>query len=268
VPIVTTKNPFPGMNPFFEQRWRDAHTMLIAYLRDALQERLPADLTARAEEEAASIGAGERATTYRPDVQVREPWTLKEPAVAGVTPPLPAAPATEPIRVFLDDEAVERWLEIRDTTGRLITVLELLSPSNKLESDDRERYGRKRRALASGGVNVVEIDLVRQGASVFPQAVRNVLGQKSACYGVCVFRAAAPVARELYPIGLRERLPAIRVPLRPTDADVVVDLQPLINQCHERGRYHLLNYRLDLDPQFPPDEAAWVDQILRAHALR
>jgi len=209
VPSMTTTNPFPGMNPFFEQQWQDAHTMLIAYLRDALQERLPADLTARAEEEAASIGAGERATTYRPDVQVREPWALKEPAIAEVTPPLPAAPATEPIRVFLDDEAVERWLEIRDTTGRLITVLELLSPSNKLESDDRERYGRKRRALASGGVNVVEIDLVRQGASVFPQAVRNVLGQKSACYGVCVFRAAAPVARELYPIGLRERLPAM-----------------------------------------------------------
>jgi len=122
VPSMTTTNPFPGMNPFFEQQWQDAHTMLIAYLRDALQERLPADLTARAEEEAASIGAGERATTYRPDVQVREPWTLKEPAVAGVTPPLPAAPATEPIRVFLDDEAVERWLEIRDTTGRLITL--------------------------------------------------------------------------------------------------------------------------------------------------
>jgi len=265
---MTTKNPFPGMNPFFEQRWRDAHTMLIAYLRDALQERLPTDLVAGAEEEIVTIGASERPTTYRPDVQVREPSLLKEPAAVEATPPPPTTLATEPIRVFFDDAATERWLEIRDITGRLITVLELLSPSNKLESDERDRYCRKRRALVSGGVNVVEIDLVRQGASVFPEVIRNVLRQAGACYGVCVFRAVRPVEREVYPIPLRERLPAIRVPLRPADADVVADLQPLIDQCHERGRYHLLNYRVDLDPPLSSDEAAWVDQVLREHGLR
>ncbi len=179
----------------------------------------------------------------------------------------PLAPAAEPIQVFLDEET-ERWLEIRETTGRLITVLELLSPSNKLESDDRDRYQRKRRALIGTGVNLVEIDLVRQGASVFPRAVWSVLAQKGAGYGVCVFRATAPMTRELYPIGLRERLPVIRVPLRSADADVVADLQALVDQCHERGRYHLLNYRLDLDPPLPPDEVAWMDQILREHGLR
>jgi len=47
---MTTKNPFPGMNPFFEQTWRDAYTSLITYVRDALQERLPADLRGQAEE--------------------------------------------------------------------------------------------------------------------------------------------------------------------------------------------------------------------------
>jgi len=264
---MTTTNPFPGMNPFFEQQWRDAHTSLITYLRDALHERLPADLTARAEEEAATIGRGEPATTYRPDVQVREPWTLKEPAAAEVASTPPATVATEPIRVFLDEE-IERWLEIRDTAGRLITVLEWLSPTNKLESDDRDRYHRKRRAFISGGVNLVEIDLVRQGAPLFPQGIRNVLQQAGACYAVCVHRAALPAAREVYPIRLRDRLPAIRVPLRPTDADVVVDLQALIDQCHERGRYHLLNYRLALDPPLPPEEAVWVDQVLRGHDLR
>ena len=72
----------------------------------------------------------------------------------------------------------------------------------------------------------------------------------------------------MYPICLRDRLPAIRVPLRPTDADAVVELQALVDQCHERGPYHLLNYRLDLDPPLPPDEAAWVDQVLRGHDVR
>jgi len=266
VSSMTTKNPFPGMNPFFEQRWRDAHSSVITYLRDALQERLPPDLIVGAEEEVVTIGAGELATSYRPDVQVREPSALKEPGTTEVASTSPATPATEPIRVVLDDE-IERWLEIRDATGRLITVLELLSPTNKLESADRDRYLRKRRSFISGGANLVEIDLVRQGAWVFPRGIRNVLERAGACYGVCVVRAAHPGEHEVYPIRLRERLPAIRVPLRPTDADVVVELQPLIDQCHERGRYHLLNYRLGLNPPLTPEDAAWADKLLRERHL-
>jgi len=125
---MTTKNPFPGMNPFFEQRWRDAHSSVITYLRDALRERLPPDLIVGAEEEVVTIGAGELATSYRPDVQGREPSALKEPGTTEVASTSPATPATEPIRVVLDDE-IERWLEIGEATGRLITVLELISPT-------------------------------------------------------------------------------------------------------------------------------------------
>ncbi len=59
----------------------------------------------------------------------------------------------------------------------------------------------------------------------------------------------------------------MRVPLRPTDADVVLDLQPLIDQCHERGRYHLLNYRLALQPPLSPEDPAWADEMLRQQHL-
>jgi hypothetical protein len=263
---MTTANPFPGMNPFIEQQWRDAHTMLISYLRDHLQERLPTDLVARAEEAAVTLGHDPKTRAYRPDVQIREPGALKETASATAAPPL-SETAADPIRVFVDEE-IERWIEILDTMGRLVTVLELLSPSNKLESTERDRYLRKRQTFIQGGANLVEIDLVRQGASLTPAAVRTVLRQAGAAYGVCVVRAAQPAAHEVYPIGLRDRLPAIRIPLRPTDADVVVDLQALINQCHERGRYHLLNYRIELEPPLALEEAEWVDGILRAHALR
>ena len=212
------------------------------------------------------VGASGQATTYRPDVQVRQPWTLKDPAAAEVASAPPATAATEPIRVLVEEE-IERWLEIRDTTGRLITVLELLSPTNKRESDERDRYLRKCRGYITSGVNLVEIDLLRPGASIFPQAVRNVLQQAGACYGICVFRAALPVAREVYPIRLRDRLPVIGIPLRPTDADAVLDLQPLIDQCHERGRYHLLNYRIELEPPLAADDASWVAQLLREHEM-
>ncbi|MGH7967204.1 MAG: DUF4058 family protein [Limisphaerales bacterium] len=263
---MTTKNPFPGMNPFFEQRWRHSHTAVLMYLCDALQERLPPDLIAGAEEESVAVGGGQQPVTHRPDVQVREPWALKEPSAAEVISKPTSTPATEPIRVFLEEE-IERWLEIREATGRLITAIELLSPSNKLDFAQRERYLRKRHTFLGGGANFVEIDLVRQGASVFPQVIRITLQQSGASYGVCVFRTTRPEEREVYPIRLRERLPAIRVPLRPADADVVLDLQPLIDQCHERGRYHLLDYRLPLEPPLGPDDAAWADQLLRQQHL-
>lgn len=173
------------MNPFFERQWQDAHASLLLYLRDALQERLPVDLVARTEEEVIAVGTGHAAAAYRPDVQVRQPWTLAEPTVSSVAAPGTPPPASEPIRVRLEDEA-ERWVEIHDGTGRLITVIELLSPTNKLESLDRDRYLRKRATFISSGANLVEIDLVRQGVPVFPLPVRKILLAAGAVYGICV----------------------------------------------------------------------------------
>jgi hypothetical protein len=118
------------------------------------------------------------------------------------------------------------------------------------------------------GTNLVEIDLVRQGNSVFSQAVRNVLRRGAASYGVCVFRAAAPFGDDVYPIRLQDRLPVVRVPLREKDQDVLLSLQPLINHCHEMGRYHYLDYRTDPEPPFSPEDASWVDEILRNAGLR
>ena len=44
------ENPFPGMNPYLEQRWGDVHAALIAYARDMIQEVLPSELRARMQE--------------------------------------------------------------------------------------------------------------------------------------------------------------------------------------------------------------------------
>jgi hypothetical protein len=252
------------MNPFFEQRWRDAHARLLVHLCETIQERLPTDLVAATEEDVVAIGGGESARTFRPDVQVRDPWPGSSSDDWRLAE---EATAPAPIHVFMDDE-VERWIEIRDDVGRLITVLELLSPGNKLESRQRDRYDAKRSMFIGGGANLVEIDLVRQGSPLFPERIRATLGQAGACYGVCVFRASQPNGREVYPIRLRERLPAIRIPLRPTDDDVLLDLQPLIDQCHERGRYHLLDYRRDLDPPLASDDAQRVTDLLREAGLR
>lgn len=262
------KNPFPGMNPFFEQRWPDAHTMLIAYLRDALQERLPGDLVAGAEEQVVTVGTNETTETFRPDIQVRQSSAYDDLGGVAVAPPPVVSPVpTEPLHVFLE-ERTERQVVIHDRTGRLVTVIEVLSPANKEEGPARGRYVGKRHTLINGEVNRVEIDLVRQGHWVFPDEVVARLQARRATYAVSVWRATRPDLCEVYPVGLRDRLPVISIPLRPRDADVVLELQPLIDQCHHRGRYHLLDYRMDPFPPFPAEEAGWVDEVLHQHELR
>lgn len=45
--MVSTRNPFPGMNPFLEQGWSDTQTRLIGYICDSLaQSGLPGGLRA------------------------------------------------------------------------------------------------------------------------------------------------------------------------------------------------------------------------------
>jgi hypothetical protein len=262
---MTKKNPFPGMNPFIEQRWRDAHTMLVAYIRDALQEQLAEDLVAGAEEEVVSIGLEEKDKRFRPDVGV---WEMHESSARGsaVAGPIRAPQASTPTCIIVDEE-VERWVEIRDASGKLITVIELLSPSNKVDEAAREMFRRKRRTLMSGGVNIVEIDLVRSGGSLFPADVVETKRRKGACYGVCVFRAARSGELEFYAIALREPLPTLSIPLRPNEREVALELQPLLNRCHERGRYHLLRYDLNLEPPLSESDRDWIQQVLREHQL-
>ena len=62
---------------------------------------------------------------------------------------------------------------------------------------------------------------------------------------------------------MREPLPNIRIPLRPTDADAILQLQPLLADCYRRGRYATLDYTRPLSPQLSEDDQRWVDQLLK-----
>src|SRR5439155_8290775 len=79
-------------------------------------------------------------------------------------------PATEarsaPFELSLPAVDFERyiWLEIRDRRNRrVVTVLELLSPTNKTPGPDRNEYLAKRAEILAGTTHLVEIDLGRGG---------------------------------------------------------------------------------------------------------
>jgi hypothetical protein len=85
---------------------------------------------------------------------------------------------------------------------------------------------------------------------------------------VAATRASRPWHRELYYCSLRERLPAVRVPLRATDLDVPLDLQPLIDSIYRTGRYWQVSRREIPGPPLPADDAVWAEDRLRQVGLR
>ena len=262
--MISTKNPFPGMNPFLEETWGPVHTKLISYFDDDIARLLPRGLFSRPEERLA-IDAFDPVHGYRADVSITESWkggmapSWQPEDTGGVT-------VMEPEMLRVDDE-VERWIEIRTADGQVVTVIELLSPVNK--DAGVRRYQLKQQDYLHSTTSLVEIDLLRRGSFVLPVPEDWKRKQSAGTrYHICSSRAWRPGTRELYSWALRERVPAIRIPLRPTDKDIVLDLQPLIDRCYEVGRYYEGRFAENPGPPFPADEAAWVEERLRAAGLR
>jgi hypothetical protein len=88
-------------------------------------------------------------------------------------------------------------------------------------------------------------------------------GHRSA-YAACARRGWEPFKVEYYRIPLRERLPAIPIPLRRDDRDGPLDPQPLIDQCYESGRYgDDIDYRDEPESQLSTEDAGWANALLR-----
>src|SRR5437868_1785260 len=94
------KSPFPGMDPYLEQHWRDVHASLIIYARDQLQPQLPGKLVARVEERLVVEPEDGDGRSIFPDVRVVE-QPSKE---AGGTLLAAEVALTEPVLVPYDSE--------------------------------------------------------------------------------------------------------------------------------------------------------------------
>lgn len=262
-------SPFPGMDPYLEAHWRDVHARLVIYASDALQGALPHGLRARVEESVlleTPQGIGDH--PLFPDVRVVE-YTAKR----GLEARPGAGPAlAEPLRVKVTQEPVtETFLEIidRESGNRVVTVIEFLSPSNKSPGPNREQYLRKQQEVCSSDANLVEIDLNRFGRHTLAFPLESIGPVVRTAYMACVRRATQRDEAEVYPMPLWERLPIVKVPLRPGDADVPLDLQALVEQCYRNGGYEgTLDYRTPPDPPLLGAEKEWADGRLHELGLR
>jgi hypothetical protein len=171
---------------------------------------------------------------------------------------------------MLDETPTARHIEIVDLRqdGHVITVIEVLSRANKVGLAGVQAYRRKQQACLDAGVNLVEIDLLREGDFVLAVPEEPIPTAYRTPYKICVRRASDLQRVELYRAPLREPLPNFPIPLRPSDEDIILQLQPLIDECYRDGRYDRLNYSEAPHPALAAEDTAWAQQILHAAGPR
>lgn len=260
-------SPFPGLDPYLESHWGDVHHRLTQYASDILQESLPDDLLARVEERVFVECEDVRLRSIAPDTRVVE-WrpggeaTTAE-SVGGIA-------VAEPRVVILEEEEItEGYIEIRERHGgRVVTVIEFLSPANKAGGEGTRAYRAKQKQILHSDTSLVEIDLVRAGLRVLAVPEHHFPPEWRSASQACIVRSWQRPKYETYGFPLREPLPALGIPLRSHEKAVPLDLQALLNQCYQKGRYDTLDYSV---PPFPPlsrDEVEWADSLLQAAGRR
>lgn len=257
------RSPFPGMDPYLEKHWGDVHASLIFLARSQLQRQLPGGLRARIEERIYVESDEARLRSIQPDVRVVEFGGRTGPGLAA---PASSAAVAEPLVMeFPSEEVTETHIHIIETSGeRVITTIEFLSPANKLPGEGRKQYQKKRQEMRDGGVNFVEIDLTRTGERELLVSQEQIPPSHSAPYQACIWRAARPSKIEVYAFPLQKPLPALGIPLRPSDKDVRLDLQSLIGQCYEEGGFDTINYAKPPVPPLGGEDAGWAAELLKA----
>ncbi|HSN76377.1 MAG TPA: DUF4058 family protein [Anaerolineae bacterium] len=164
----------------------------------------------------------------------------------------------------MPDQVIERYLEIRDSaTHQVVTVIELLSPSNKQPSEGRQQYQRKRMHVLASWTSLVEIDLLR-GWQSMP------LGAAPASdYRLLVSRGWLRQEASLYPFDVTEPIPEIPIPLAAKEQEPALDLNELLHSLYDQVRYDLrIDYTAEPEPPLEPAKAEWARRPLEIASLR
>lgn len=251
-------SPFPGMDPYLEgSLWMSFHTQLSAEIARQLAPRLRPKYLALTTErfvmeipDAVAIGV---ASTY-PDVAVAATRRGGE-APGGLL----IAPAPLRMPTLMPVAVPHVTVEIRDTAERrLVTAIEVLSPTNK-RGDGRAEYVAKRQRLLLSTAHLMEIDLLRAGLRVPMQQPLP-----PAPYFVFLSRAGNRPLTDVWPIRLTEPLPSIPVPLLDGDPDVPLDLQAAFMTVYDAVGYDLaIDYHAAPEVPLGDEDARWAVERVR-----
>ncbi len=251
-------SPFPGMNPYLEQNdaWEDFHGRYMVALADRLDTLVGPNYFVKIEVRLYlhELSGEERRFFAQTDVGIaRSPTGTENGGIA-------ARIETAPVQLTMPALHTQRLssVEIRDRRNRrVVTAIELLSPSNKTPGADRYDYLQKRGRLLMTSANLVEIDLRRGGERPEPPAL------PPCDYYVLVSRARDWPKLGMWPLALRDPLPVVPVPLQEPDPDVALDLQAVLHRVYDAAGYAKYIYSDTPEPPLRPEDAEWARPFLR-----
>jgi hypothetical protein len=229
-------SPFPGMNPYLEQddAWHDFHERFLPAVAERIASQVDPRYIVKIDEHVYihELAAEQRRFLGRADLTVGR----RSPAAES---PVSNAVLEAPLERYLPAVDIERlaFVEIRDRHNRqLVTLIELLSPANKRLGADRDQYLAKRNEVLASSAHFVELDLLRGGQRMPVDDLPN-------CdYCLLVSRCEHRPRVGIWPVGLRERLPRLPIPLRVPDPDAQLDLQEVVHDLYDRAHYHTYIY--------------------------
>jgi uncharacterized protein DUF4058 len=262
------KSPFPGMDPFIEARglWSDFHHKMITGIHDAIADQLPPQFVARIDERnyvdlVDPLEELKQRRVFVPDVVVERARTTAERGKgAGVATAEPDVGSVV-MHPLLEVEQREIYLEIweLDPQRRLVTCIEVLSPTNKrYGSIGWNEYERKRQLFFQGHANLVEIDLLRSG-----KRLTMVEPWPASPYYVMVVRKEHAPESRVWPAFSMQPLPRIPIPLIAPHADIILELQPLVDAIYHRSRYSTdVQYELPVELALRTEESEHLQRMI------
>ncbi len=240
---------FPGMNPYLENPalWQEVHTWLMVQLARTLNPVLKPTYRAAVEQRVYS----DSLLVGIPDVSVSQ--SQPQERIANTSTLSQALKVTIP----MPEEVRESYLEIRQMgTGKVVTVIEVLSPKNKRPGEGRDHYTNKRRKVLASRSHLIEINLLRTGEPLL------MLGGIPSDYHILVSRADRRPEAELYPFNLREPMPLFALPLQSGDNEPIVDLHQVLEQVYEEANLDLvIDYSQPPVPPVTDSDFQWIQAL-------
>jgi hypothetical protein len=246
------------MNPYLESShfWADFHATFIPALRAALTAKVAPAYFVGVQEHVYIHEPEDKRLLGVPDVDIAYATTSKKRSSGKGTATVPA-PATVTIPQLRKRKV--GYLQVVDGKDRsVITVIELLKPSNKYAGADRDKYLTKRLELFATQVNFVELDFLRGGPRL------PLTGLPDCSYYAMVSRPATRPKADIWPLTLRETLPSLPIPLREGEPEPLIDLKAVLDRVYDEARYGDQIYDYTPEPQLSPADAEWATAILAA----
>jgi len=225
-------SPFPGMDPYLEDQslWPGFQHQFVACLYQIL---LP--------------GLVDR---YRARIVERK-YSTEYPLFTSI----------------IREEHTEECIEIRQRTdNKLVTLIDVVSPTNKTTPQGRTKYLDGRHEGRNQSASLVEIDLVLRGQPMLDYSRE---GLPDWDYAITVTRSTQPERYEIYTTTLQKRLPRFKIPLASDDRDTVLDLQAAFARTYDQGSLSAsIDYKKNPTAPLNDEDRAWLEDLLKQQKMR